>query len=106
MATLGIWLMVSPAVFGFSKKIADNAHIIGPLIATFSIIAVWECTRNVRLFNLPLAVWLLAAPWVLNYQNTTATINDCAVAALILLLSRVKIKRKSRFAGGWPAVWK
>jgi hypothetical protein len=106
MMLLGIWLMVAPGVLDFSKKIADNAHIAGPLIATFSMVAIWECTRNVRLFNLPLAVWLLAAPVVLQYDNDTALMNDYAVAILIILLSIVKPKRKHRFGGGWPAIWK
>lgn len=106
MMILGIWLMVAPDVLDFSKKISDNAHIAGPLIATFSMIAIWECTRNVRLFNLPIAVWLFASPLVLQYGNDTALMNDYAVAVLIILLCVVKPKRKYRFGGGWPAIWK
>jgi hypothetical protein len=106
LTLLGLWLMIAPALFDFSKRISDNAHITGPLIASFSIIAIWECTRNVRFLNVPLAAWMLVAPWILHYQNTTATVNDCTVAALIIILSFVKPKRKYRFGGGWPAVWK
>jgi hypothetical protein len=106
MMILGIWLMFAPGVLDFSKKISDNAHITGPLIATFSMVAIWECTRNVRLFNLPIAVWLFAAPLVLQYDNDTALMNDYAVAVLIILLCVVKIKRKHRFGGGWPAIWR
>ena len=104
MALLGIWMMIAPDLLGFSKKISDNAHIVGPLIATFSIIAIWECTRNVRLFNLPLAVWLLAAPLILRYENDTALMNDNGVAILIIFLLLVKPARRHTFAGGWPAV--
>ena len=106
MAIMGVWLMVAPGVFGFGKEIADNAHIVGPLIATFSIIATSECTRNVRLFNLPLAIWLLAAPLVLGYDNDAALMNDYAVAIVVIFLFLVKPRRKHRFGGGWPAVWR
>lgn len=106
MTILGIWLMVAPGIFGFDKHISDNAHIVGPLIATCSIIAIWECTRNARLFNLPLAVWLLAAPVVLRYQNDTALMNDYFVAIAIIFLLLVKPSREHKFGGGWPAVWK
>lgn len=106
MSILGTWLMVAPGVFDFNKQIADNAHIAGPLIASFSIIAIWECTRNLRWCNLPVAIWLLAAPWILNYDNTIATLNDYAVAIFLLLLLFVKPKREHRFGGGWPAVWR
>ena len=106
MAIMGVWLMVAPGVFGFSKTIADNAHIVGPLIATFSIVATSECTRNVRLFNFPLAIWLFAAPLVLGYDNDAALMNDYVVAIVIILLFLVKPARKNRFGGGWPAVWR
>jgi hypothetical protein len=104
MALLGIWMMVAPGLLGFSKRISDNAHIVGPLIATFSIIAIWECTRNVRLLNLPLAVWLLAAPLILRYENDTALMNDYGVAILIVFLFLVKPARKHSFGGGWAAL--
>lgn len=106
MTLLGIWLMIAPAAFGLVKKIADNDRIIGPLIASFSIIAIWECTRNVRFVNIPLAIWLLLAPWIFDYRNVTGTLNDCAVAILIIALCFVKPARKHRFGGGWPAIWK
>jgi hypothetical protein len=105
-ALLGVWLMIAPALLGFSKKISDNDRIVGPLIATFSIIAIWECTRNVRMFNLPLVLWLFVAPWILAYNNNTALFNDYGVALAVLLLSFVKQKRENRFGGGWPAIWK
>lgn len=106
VALLGIWLMVAPSVFDFSKKISDNAHIAGPLIASFATIAIWECTRNVRFFNVPLALWLLAAPWVLIYDDSTAIISDYAVSVLVLTLTFIRRKRKYRFGGGWSAIWK
>jgi hypothetical protein len=106
MSLLGIWLMIAPGLLDFKKEISDNAHIVGPLIATFSMIAIWECTRNVRMFNLPLAIWLLAAPWIIQYENSTALINDYAVGISLIFLSLVRRKRKRRFGGGWPAIWK
>ena len=105
---LGIWLIASPAVLGFSedKTISDNAHIIGPLIATFATIAWWEATRVVRYYNVPLALWLLLAPWVLNYEPTAAIVNDMLIGAAVLGLSFVKGKVEGTFGGGWSAIWK
>lgn len=105
MAILGIWLMAAPAVFGFSKDIADNARIVGPLVASLSIIALSECTRNVRLANIPIAVWLFAAPFVVGYGNDTALMNDYIVGILLIVLCIVQPKRDHRFAGGWPSLW-
>ena len=107
-AILGIWLMASPAILGFSddKTIADNAHIIGPLIASFSVIAWWEITRSVKYFNLLPALWLLLAPWILGYSQTTAIINDMVIGAAVLGLSLVKGKVEGTYGGGWTAIWK
>ena len=106
MGLLGIWMMVAPALLHFPKHIADNARVVGPLVASLSVIALWECTRNVRLLNLPLAVWLFAAPFVLNYRNDTALMNDYIVAILLIALCIVKPSREHRFGGGWPSVWR
>lgn len=105
-ALLGIWLMAAPGVFNLSKTISDNDRIVGPVAATFAIIAIWECTRNVRWLNLPLGVWLLLAPWILNYGNSVATVNDMATGALIIALCFVKPKREQRFGGGWAMLFK
>jgi hypothetical protein len=105
-AALGIWLMVAPAIFGFDKTIANNAHIVGPVIATFAITALFESTRPVRKFNWLPGAWLLVAPLVLGYQDTTATIHDLLVGALVIGLSCVKGKIHYRFGGGWSALWK
>ena len=103
-AALGIWLMASPGIFGFSGTATDNDHIIGPVITTFAIIALWECTRVVRTYNIPLGGWLLLAPWVLGYDDTTAIVNNMAVGALVVALSLVRGKVQQRFGGGWSAI--
>ena len=101
---LGLWLMVAPAVFSFGKGISDNAHIVGPLIVTFSVIALSEATRNAKYLNILCGAWLLAAPWVLQYGNTTALLNDYAVGIPLILLALVNSKRQNYFAGGWAAL--
>ncbi|AKD02009.1 SPW repeat protein [Pontibacter korlensis] len=107
-AILGIWLMASSAILGYadSKTITDNEHIIGPVIASFAIISWWEATRVVRLYNVPLGLWLLVAPWVLGFDNTTATINSMLVGAVVTGLSFVKGKIEETHGGGWIAVVK
>lgn len=105
MAVTGVWLMAAPGVMEFDKPAADNAHIVGPLIVTFSLIATSEATRNVRWACVPLAIWLLLSPWVIGYDNVVATINDSAVAVLTLLLCLKEPRRQNRFGGGWPGIW-
>lgn len=103
---LGLWLMIAPGLFGWSKAVADNDHIIGPVIITFSFTAMWEATRGMRKWNIPLGLWLLLAPWVLGYDSTWPMVNDMVVGALVIFISRVKGKIESRFGGGWKAIFK
>lgn len=104
-ALLGLWLMVSPAVLGFGNPAADNDRIIGPVIVTFAVIAWWEATRVVRLYNIPLAAWLLLAPWILGYEQIAPIINDMVVGAVVLGLCFVKGKVEQKYGGGWKALW-
>jgi len=105
-ALLGLWLMASPAIIGETGIVADNNHIVGPIITSFAIISWWEATRVVRLYNLPLGAWLLLAPWVLGYPDTTSIINSMVVGALVIGFSLVKGKIEETYGGGWSAVWK
>ena len=105
-AITGIWLMAAPYALGIDKIAANNAHIIGPVIASFAIISFSPCTSVVLKFNLPLGVWLLVAPWILNYEDITAIINDILTGFFVIIFSLIKVKIKKRFGGGWKAVWK
>lgn len=105
-ALVGVWLMASPEIFDFSKNISDNDQIVGPVIFTFSVIAMGESVRNIRWLNVGLGCWLLLAPWILNYHNGIATVNDMICGALAIGLSFVPQKRHHWFNGGWSALWK
>ena len=105
-AITGIWLMAAPYALGIDKIAANNDHIIGPLVASFAIISFSPCTSVVLKFNLPLGVWLLVAPWILNYEDITAIINDMLTGFFVIIFSLIKVKIKKRFGGGWKAVWK
>ena len=105
-AITGIWLMAAPYALGVDKIAANNDHIIGPVIASFAIISFSPCTSAVLKFNLPLAIWLLMAPWVLAYEYNSAIINDMTTGVAIIIFSLIKIKSTKRFGGGWKAIWK
>lgn len=104
-AALGIWLMVAPAVLGYSGAAQTNDRILGPLITSCAIIAWWEITRGLRWINVLLGFWLLVAPWLLGYGTSLAGINSMITGALLAGLSFVKGKTDKRFGGGWRALW-
>jgi hypothetical protein len=104
-AAIGIWMMAAPAVLLYNKAGADSCHIIGPVIATFAIVACWEVTRVVRKVNIPLGLWLLLAPWMLGYTEILPTINDMMCGALIIIFAFVRGEVNGTYGGGWQAIW-
>ncbi|MFZ0490891.1 MAG: hypothetical protein WAM00_11645 [Salegentibacter sp.] len=102
---LGLWLMVAPSIFGYGQAAANNGHIVGPVIVTFSVIAFWEVTRPVRKWNYILAAWLLLAPWILGYDQTAGYLSDMGVAVLVIIFASVKGKIEQKFGGGWSSLW-
>lgn len=101
---LGLWLMAAPAVLAYGRPAATLDHIVGPLIATFACIALWEATRAVRWANLPLGLSLLVAPWLLD-APAAAKINSMLIGMLVALLSCVGGEVRRRFDGGWSMLW-
>lgn len=102
---LGLWLMAAPAVLQYGDPAQVVDRILGPVAASFAIIAMGEATRPVRHMNLLIGVLLLLAPWVLGYPGD-ATVNSMVVGAAMIGLSRVRGKVEERFGGGWRRVWR
>src|SRR5688572_5526958 len=70
---LGLWLMFSPGLLQFEKAASDNNYIVGPLVLTFAIIALWELNRSARFFNIAIGVWLVISPFIIGFQSPTTT---------------------------------
>lgn len=105
-AVLGLWLMAAPAVLEYGGVAQTNDRILGPVIATFAVIAWWEATRAVRLWNLPLGVWLLLSPWILGYETSVAMLNSVGVGLLVSGLACIQGTVEGTYGGGWSALWR
>lgn len=105
-AALGIWLMCSPAILSYGDPAKDNDRIVGPTAASFAIIAICEATRPMRWLNVLAGIWLVAAPWVLGYAETSATVNSVCVGLGMALLSLVRGRIDARYGGGWSVLIK
>ena len=84
---LGIWLMCAPAILGLMHPAADSNYVVGPLVITFSIIAMSEAARSIRSVNLLLAIFLFSAPYWLVGFSSLGTMDNFIVGALVALLS-------------------
>lgn len=102
---LGIWLMAAPAVLGYGAPASINDRIVGPLVASFATMAMWQVTRSLRWLNLLLGLWLLVAPWLLGYPVGREVANSLLVGTIIALASGVRGPLPHRIGGGWRAIW-
>jgi predicted cobalt transporter CbtA len=103
---LGIWLMAAPDVLGHGEPARTNDQIVGPLVATFAFIAVWEVTRGLRWLNAVLGAWLVVAPALLGYPEPRSIINSVVVGVVVIGLSLVRGAMTERFGGGWRSLWR
>jgi hypothetical protein len=100
VVALGGWLMAAPAVLNSDGAAAASDQLCGALILTFAAIGFGEASRFARLINVPIGLWVAAAPWVLSGATTMSRWNDVAVGLLVVTLSLRKGRVESRF-GGW-----
>ncbi|GAA3223781.1 hypothetical protein GCM10017691_11120 [Pseudonocardia petroleophila] len=94
----GVWLVLAPFVLdypdisgGFDAR--WNDRVVGAAIAVVAVVRMVSPNRTVGvgLVNVVLGAWLVAAPFLLFYNDdrvaTAATVNDIAVGALVIALA-------------------
>lgn len=109
---IGVWLMAAPAVLGYSG-VSDAAsasdRIVGPLVISAAIAAIWPEIRPLRWVNAVLGVWLLvgvpAAAMVVDwpFEGVVSSVLSGAVA---ITMARIRGDIDSEFGGGWRSIWR
>lgn len=101
--------MAAPALLQYQSEAAiNNAHITGPVIATFSTIAIWEATRPCRWMSFAGGLWMILAPFVLGHWQSEiqAASSDILAGAAVAVVSLFRGKIEGRYGGGWSVLWK
>jgi hypothetical protein len=97
---VGLWLMFAPWVLGFGNPAAGSDRTVGPLVITFSVMAMWEVLRPVRWVNLAFAAWLIAVPWFWSFPFE-ALASDLASGAVLGAMALLGGRTSQEFGGGW-----
>jgi uncharacterized membrane protein len=98
---LGASLMFTRLVFGTEPPAADSDHLVGAVIVTVSISAMAEVGRLLRFINVPLGIWLVAAPWFLAGASLSASVADVALGIAVIGLSLPRGRRSKEHYGSW-----
>jgi uncharacterized membrane protein len=108
VALTGLYLMAAPAIWGYAGAPEKIDRFIGPLVASFATMAVWEVLRNLRWLNVALALVLAAlavSPWPWTHPADAMT-SDLIAAALIVVLTLIPYPAYQRYGGGWQRLWR
>ena len=100
---IGVVLMFTRVLFGASGQAADNDHIIGSLVITFSIMAWGEMARPLRFANIGFGLWLMLAPWVLDGYGSVGSAAS-VVAGIALVLLSCPPGRITTHYGAWDKI--
>ena len=99
----GIWLIVSPFVFGYNdlsvgKTGGQNATIMGIICGVMAILGAGFCIATEKMpamqklrFNVAiglvlLGVWLMAAPYLFNYADLRDPLSNLQITGAIFVL--------------------
>lgn len=109
---VGLWLMFAPAVLGYSGIAtvpAASDRIVGPLIVSAGIAAIWPEIRPLRWINVVLGAWLLVgvpvAALFIDWP-IEGLVSSIVAGALVITAGRIRGPIDARFGGGWRSVWR
>jgi uncharacterized membrane protein len=87
VALAGVWVMFEPAVLGMSERAAGSAYLSGALLIVVAVIAMSEIARPLRFLAMPIAAWIMVAPWCLAGASAAARFGDIVVGLVVLAAS-------------------
>src|SRR4051794_25044189 len=102
---IGLFLMIAPAIFHFEKAVADQYHIVAPVVITCAVISLWEINRSAHYINIIPGLWFIVAPFIFHFQPASAKWIAVVSGMVILLLSLLKRKVKGKYGGGWRSLF-
>ncbi len=89
---LGAFLAVSPWLFAYSRGIVRaDAWFGGAAIVVLSIAAIVAFAEWEEWVNLAIGLWMIASPWILGFQHTSAMHVSIAVGLLVAYLAAVEL---------------
>ena len=102
---LGLWLAVSPWIAGYSEHNAAtaNAIFLGLALALGSHFECVACAdqQPAEWFNLAAGIWLVCAPFALDFGSRVATANSVAVGAFVALLAASALSLDKQIGRLW-----
>jgi nucleoside-diphosphate-sugar epimerase/uncharacterized membrane protein len=100
-AAIGLFLMLSRAIFGNVMPLAGSDHLVGALVLTTAVIAWAEVARPLRFLNIGFGLWLIVAPWFLGGGTIAGSLIGVLSGIALLAISLPRGKRSAEHYGSW-----
>jgi len=99
---LGVFLFVSPWIFGFTSELARHTSwMAGAAIGIVAILSIGDLFESISIpdffeteewINLAIGLWLAVCPWVIGmYDDTTATEVHLMVGLAVAIIAAVEL---------------
>lgn len=98
-AVIGAALMLTRVLLDASGAAADNDHLVGSLVVTFSIMALAEVARPLRFVNVVLGLWLVLTPWLVSDYAGASSVASVVAGALLIVLATPRGSIRNHYAG-------
>ena len=102
---LGLAVVLSPAFFNAGGSIADNNYVVGPLVITFAVVALWDINDAVRRANVVPGGWLIASAFIFDSVPSAIMLFNIITGVLIIILSLIRTKTSGQYGGGWSSLF-
>jgi hypothetical protein len=104
-AVIGVWLLASPWVLGYSGHFAAtaNAVLLGIVLASAEMMHLRRHKDAEEWFDLIVGLWLVASPAILGFGSiVSALANTVVVGLLTILFAAWALSPMDRMIGaGW-----
>jgi nucleoside-diphosphate-sugar epimerase/uncharacterized membrane protein len=98
---LGAYLMATPLLGLGAAPLAHSHHVVGCLAIAVAVTALAELARAVRFGLIPLGLWTMAAPFLLESGGAGGTVSALATGLALVVLALPRGRLSGEHYGGW-----
>jgi hypothetical protein len=100
---IGLWLFVSPMVFGYPSESATaiNAYTAGLIMAILAAFDLYKTHVWAVVLNILVGVWTAASPWIVGTDNRSMTISLLASGITTIVLGLWEMRSDPELHRQW-----
>jgi hypothetical protein len=102
---VGVWLILSPFVLGFTGAAVWITIALGLGVILFAVEALVIPSYLEEWGEMLLGLSLVLAPWMIGYETSAATISSAVAGFLVIVLAGWELSTDRDFTTWWHDHW-